>query len=169
MNKSGNIPPPLRSGGFWSLLFSSLLGRQKDKGRVGRLACSRPLTGSYSTGQEEILISVIFLCRSVHFSCVDGSVHLSLSKDSLYKTKVKANWGERYLVERKCPSLNLTNLTNCLKKFGSIFLSQLIWWVTSQVNPNQPKSTQRDIVRFRFCSWEEIKLSGLAPLRAANS
>ena len=126
MNKSGNIPPPLRSGGFWSLLFSSLLGRQKDKGRVGRLACSRPLTGSYSTGQEEILISVIFLCRSVYssrfgrllaqleksgksfarFTPSAPCVHLSLSKDSLYKTKVKGNWGIRNLVERKCPSLN---------------------------------------------------------------
>ena len=51
----GLIPPPLRSGGFWSLLFSSLLGRQEDRGKageVGRLASSRPLTGSYSTGQE---------------------------------------------------------------------------------------------------------------------
>ena len=46
-------------------------GKGKRNGRIGRLASSRPLTGSYSTGQDpEILISVIFLCRSVHSSYV---------------------------------------------------------------------------------------------------
>ena len=43
------------------------------------------------------------------------------------------------MVERKCPSLNLTYLVKCLKKFGLIFLSQLIWMINQKgnLNPNQ--------------------------------
>ena len=65
----------LRFGGFLIHSFSGRgevgrkTGKRKDGREIGRLASSRPLTGSYSTGQEVILISVIFLCRSVH-SCI---------------------------------------------------------------------------------------------------
>jgi len=62
----------LRSGGFpITPIFGTAerQGKGRTRNKVGRLASSRPLTGSYLTGQTpEILISVIFLCRSVHSS-----------------------------------------------------------------------------------------------------
>ena len=124
LKTSPNIPPPPqlsrglrrdKAGGFHFLTFPSLWGgRQKDRGeRKDRLSwatdkVSHPLTGSYSTGQTtEIIISVIFLCRSVYSSRFGRLlaqlgeekvslvslpplpfVRLSLSKDSLDKTKV---------------------------------------------------------------------------------
>ena len=96
-------------------------------------------------------------------------VHLSLSKDSLYKTKVKADWGIRNMVTKKMsvPKL-IPTLGEYLKKFGSIFLSQLIWDIqTRKVIIIQIHSERYGLVC--FCSWVEIKLSGLAPLRVTES
>ena len=73
------------------------------------------------------------------------------------------------MVERKCPSLNLSNLEGILEKvWFYLSLSVDLGYQTKNVNLN-PKSTQRDIVGNRFCYWVGIKLSGLAPLQAYKS
>ena len=119
-----SFPPPLRSGGFSLPPFpvggvGRKTGRKKDREEelVDWQAVALWPEVTQPVKDQEILISVIFLCRSVHSSCVCcWFVHLSLSKDSLYKTKVKAYWGIRNMVERKCPSLNYSNLGGILEK-----------------------------------------------------
>jgi hypothetical protein len=71
------------------------------------------------------------------------------------------------MVERKCPSLNLSNLGGILEKVWSdLSLSVDLGYQTKKVMLIQINSERYGLVC--FCSWVEIKLTRLAPLRVGN-